>query len=62
MNEQHEHFFSCPYCWTRISMLVDPSAGDQTYVEDCERCCNPISIHYQVEEGEVTSFEVEKAY
>ena len=39
-----EHFFQCPYCWEEISMLLDPSIQRQTYVEDCEVCCNPIEI------------------
>lgn len=39
-----EHFFQCPHCWEKISMLLDPSVAEQTYIEDCEICCNPISI------------------
>ncbi|MDN6280781.1 MAG: CPXCG motif-containing cysteine-rich protein [Psychroflexus sp.] len=38
-----EHFFQCPYCWQNISMLLD-STTDQTYIEDCEVCCQPIQI------------------
>jgi hypothetical protein len=34
----------CPYCGERIEILVDDSAGDQHYVEDCQVCCRPISI------------------
>jgi hypothetical protein len=51
-----EYFFACPYCWQQISMLLDVSAGGQNYVEDCEVCCNPIQISYQVEDGNVTDF------
>lgn len=39
-----EHFFQCPYCWEQISMLLDPSVTEQNYIEDCEICCNPISV------------------
>jgi hypothetical protein len=39
-----EHFFQCPYCWEEISMLLDSSIIQQTYVEDCEVCCNPIQM------------------
>lgn len=39
-----EQFFQCPYCWETISMLIDVSIRNQTYVEDCEICCNPIEI------------------
>ena len=39
-----EHFFQCPYCWEEISMLLDTSVSHQTYVEDCEVCCNPMEL------------------
>lgn len=39
-----EHFFQCPYCWETISMILDSSVRKQTYIEDCEVCCNPIEI------------------
>jgi hypothetical protein len=34
----------CPYCGECIEILVDASAGDQRYIEDCQVCCRPISI------------------
>ena len=37
-----EHFFTCPYCWQTISMVLDASVPEHTYVEDCEVCCQPI--------------------
>ena len=52
-----EHFFTCPYCWQTISMVLDMSVPEQTYVEDCEVCCQPIEVSYAVEEGELTGFE-----
>jgi transcription elongation factor Elf1 len=51
-----EYFFTCPYCWQEISMVLDISVPSQTYVEDCEVCCQPIEIHYTIEDGEVTNF------
>ena len=50
-----EHFFQCPYCWEQISMLVDTSVQQQTYVEDCEVCCNPIEIEIITQSSEVIS-------
>jgi hypothetical protein len=50
-----EHFFVCPHCWQEISMLLDP-AYSQTYVEDCEVCCNPIELTVSFEDGELSSF------
>lgn len=52
-----EHFFSCPYCWEEISMLIDTSISRQKYVEDCEICCNPIEILVELEHGELMRFE-----
>jgi hypothetical protein len=52
-----EHHFICPYCGEEISMVLDLSAGRQTYIEDCEVCCKPIEISFSVEEDEVTSFQ-----
>jgi hypothetical protein len=37
-------------------MVLDLSVDRQTYVEDCEVCCNPIEISYTVEEEELTQF------
>jgi transcription elongation factor Elf1 len=51
-----EHFFSCPYCGEEVSMVLDLSVRRQTYVEDCEVCCNPIEISYSLEDNEISSF------
>jgi hypothetical protein len=51
-----EHFFQCPYCWEPISMLLDDSVPNQTYVEDCEVCCNPIEISTRCQEQALTDF------
>jgi hypothetical protein len=49
--------FPCPYCAAPISVLVDPTVPAQTYVEDCEVCCNPIEVYYQSDGEDVTAFE-----
>jgi transcription elongation factor Elf1 len=51
-----EHEFTCPYCGEEISMVLDLSAGPQTYVEDCEVCCKPIEISFTVEDEDLDSF------
>jgi hypothetical protein len=45
-----EYFFTCPYCWQEISMVLDTSVRHQTYIEDCEVCCNPIEVLYVVDD------------
>lgn len=52
-----EHFFQCPYCWETISMLIDISQEKQSYIEDCEVCCNPIQLNIRTENNEILSFE-----
>lgn len=58
-----EHFFTCPYCFSQISMLLDTFVHQQNYIEDCEVCCNPIQVNFTVDAAteEVTSFEAKKA-
>jgi hypothetical protein len=52
-----EHFFTCPYCRQRISMVLDTSVKGQTFIEDCEVCCQPIQVRYAVEDDDVSEFE-----
>jgi len=52
-----EKFFTCPYCWQQISMVLDTSVRSQVYVEDCEVCCRPIHIRYVVHGDDVVEFE-----
>lgn len=54
-----EYFFQCPYCWEQISMLIDISQNQQTYIEDCEICCNPIQISVTTEVQQIVSFQAE---
>lgn len=35
---------NCPYCGEAIELLIDASAGDQAYVEDCHVCCRPMEV------------------
>jgi hypothetical protein len=37
-------------------MVLDLSVSKQSYVEDCEVCCNPIEISYTAEDEELTGF------
>lgn len=53
------HSFQCPYCWERISMLIDNSIPYQSYIEDCEVCCNPIQITASISNGELEHFHAE---
>jgi hypothetical protein len=39
----------CPYCGEQLEILIDGSAGNQDYVEDCQVCCSPIDISVQID-------------
>lgn len=52
-----EHHFQCPYCWQDISMLLDSSIENQSYIEDCEVCCNPMQISVKFKNSELIDFQ-----
>ncbi|HAY46549.1 MAG TPA: CPXCG motif-containing cysteine-rich protein [Gammaproteobacteria bacterium] len=54
MLEETDH--ACPYCGESLSLLVDISTGDQSYVEDCQVCCRPIefSLRTWLEDGNIS--------
>jgi transcription elongation factor Elf1 len=52
-----EYFFTCPYCWQEISMVLDTSVRSQKYIEDCEVCCNPIEVRYVIDDEGSIDFE-----
>lgn len=55
MSLHDSHLIDCPYCGESIELLIDASAGDQSYIEDCQVCCKPINIGVLFdEEGELT--------
>lgn len=37
----------CPYCGERLETLVDLTADEPAYVEDCGVCCRPIEFHIE---------------
>ncbi|AUC84261.1 CPXCG motif-containing cysteine-rich protein [Polaribacter sp. ALD11] len=37
-------------------MILDASVRQQTYIEDCEVCCNPIEVSPTFEDGELIEF------
>ena len=61
MNELEEFALSCPACNAPISVLIDGSAGDQSYVEDCEVCCRPLVISFIVTEEGIESVRADSA-
>ena len=56
-----ERHFDCPACGAPVSMVLDLSVTDQTYVEDCEVCCQPLEITVHAEAGGEISFSARQA-
>lgn len=38
----------CPYCGEPFETQLDLSAGSATYIEDCQICCQPIELAFEV--------------
>jgi len=55
-----EHFFTCPYCWEQISMILDPSEEESEYIEDCEVCCRPIELFFKFADERLVYFEARR--
>jgi transcription elongation factor Elf1 len=56
-----EERFSCPFCAEPITIVVDFSAGSQTYIEDCQVCCQPMGVVVGVGADGQQSVRVERA-
>ena len=44
----------CPWCGELNTFLMDPSAGDGEFIEDCHVCCAPIvyTVHTDFHTGD----------
>ena len=48
---QNNADFNCAYCGEINTTFIDLSAGwQQSYVEDCQICCQPNILYIQIEE------------
>jgi hypothetical protein len=52
---------ACPYCGETITLLLDLSVESQAYIEDCSVCCQPMSVSYTAQDGELADVRVEVA-
>lgn len=51
----------CPFCAESISVLLDLSVRNQSYIEDCHVCCQPMQISYESADGQCISLTVDCA-
>lgn len=40
-------------------MLLDSSVSEQTFIEDCEICCNPIEVQTVFQNERLIQFEIQ---
>jgi hypothetical protein len=52
---------SCPYCGESITLLLDLSVEEQSYIEDCSVCCQPMVVSYRAADGELAEVSAEAA-
>ncbi|MEQ8663158.1 MAG: CPXCG motif-containing cysteine-rich protein [Gammaproteobacteria bacterium] len=51
----------CPYCGEPISVLVDTSVETQVYIEDCEVCCQPMTLTCRVTDDGAAELDARRA-
>jgi len=51
--------YECPYCGEPVQAVLDLSAGDQQYIEDCPVCCRPILFDLR-SDGEQWTLDVRR--
>lgn len=52
---------TCPYCGETFETNVDPSGGNQEYIEDCYVCCRPIVFTVEADaEGNLTGLQTRR--
>lgn len=44
-----------------MSIVIDLSAGSQSYVEDCQICCQPMQISFETSNDELDFLQVDCA-
>jgi hypothetical protein len=59
MNLLQGHEATCPHCWETISLTLDLSVPEQSYIEDCPVCCKPMLVSYSAADGELDALSVD---
>jgi Cysteine-rich CPXCG len=49
----------CPHCGESILLFLDLSVEEQSYIEDCSVCCQPMTVSCSAADGELQSLQVE---
>ena len=60
MDQLFETDIACPYCGETISVLIDESSMEHSYIEDCQVCCRPIVFLVTAYPGDEPRVEVRR--
>jgi hypothetical protein len=52
---------SCPYCAESMEIVLDLSGGGQSYVEDCQICCQPMEVSFETDTEQLLALQVDRA-
>jgi transcription elongation factor Elf1 len=47
-------FIQCPYCGEQIDIQIDATLAEQSYIEDCAVCCQPIELAITVYDDSIS--------
>ena len=56
-----ERRIECPFCGEAMRISIDLSAGGQSYIEDCQICCQPMQISFEVSGDLLAWLSVDRA-
>ena len=59
MTQLEARAVQCPYCGETIELTIDCSVSNQTYIEDCQVCCRPITLTVTLDLDDDTQAHVE---
>jgi hypothetical protein len=51
---------TCPYCGEPVVLVIDCSVESQEYIEDCQVCCQPITLSVTIGEDGLPRVEVRR--
>jgi cysteine-rich CPXCG protein len=49
---------TCPHCGESFPLMLDTSLPEQSTIEDCTVCCQPIGLTIRSKPGEVIDLQV----
>ena len=56
-----ERRIECPFCAESMTIAVDLSAGAQSYIEDCQVCCQPMQISFDLDDDQLGNLRADRA-